>query len=101
MYKLVAIYKKPEDVEAFESHYRDVHTPLVRKIPGLKEVRLNRITGTPRGESGLHLICELCFENKEAFKAAMKSEENMAAGKDLMGFAKDIVDIQFAEESSP
>ena len=100
MYKLIAIYKKPEDIESFEDHYRDVHTPLVQKIPGLKEVRLNRVKGTPGGDSRLHLIAELCFENKEAFKAAMKSEENMAAGKDLMVFAKGIVDIQFAEESS-
>ena len=99
MYKLIAIYRQPADVDSFEAHYRDVHTPLVQKIPGLKEVRLNRVTGTPGGRGQLHLIAELCFESEEAFKSAMKSDENRAAGRDLMGFAKDIVDIQFARES--
>ena len=98
MYKLIAIYKKPQDMEKFESHYKDNHTPLVRKVPGLKEIRLNRVTGTPGGESDLHLIAELCFETKDDFKAAMKSEENMAAGKDLMKFAGDIVSVHFAKE---
>lgn len=98
MYKLIAIYKIPNDKDAFQKHYAEVHTPLAKKVPGLKEIRLNKVFGTPRGESDLHLIAELCFENKDAWKAAMKSEENMAAGKDLMSFAKDIVSIHFAEE---
>ena len=100
MYKLIAIYKQPENMDSFESHYQEVHAPLAKKIPGLKEIRLNRMTGTPRGESDLHLIAELCFETKDDFKAAMKSEENMACGKDLMNFAKGIVSVYFAEETT-
>ena len=33
----------------------------------------------------------------DAYKAAMKSEENKAAGKDLMSFAKDIVTMMIAD----
>lgn len=98
MNKLIAIYKIPNDIDAFEKHYNEVHAPLAAKVPGLKELRINKITGTPRGASDLHLIAEMVFENKEAFKTAMKSDENMAAGKDLMSFAKEIVSIHFAEE---
>ena len=66
MYKLIAIYKIPNDIDAWEKHYAEVHTPLVKKVPSMKELRLNRITGTPRGASDLHVIAEMVFENKEA-----------------------------------
>ena len=98
MYKLIAIYKIPNDKDAWEKHYSEVHTPLVQKVPGLKEIRLNRITGTPRGDSDLHVIAEVVFENKDDFKMGMSSEENMAAGKDAFSFAKEIVSIHFAKE---
>lgn len=99
MHKLIAIYERPDDEAAFEAHYRDVHTPLVRRIPGLREVRLNRVTGGPGGKSRLHLIAELCFEDRAAFEAAMGSRENREAGRDLMGFAGKLVSVHFAEES--
>lgn len=100
MYKLIAIYKIPNDIDAFEKHYNEVHTPLIQKVPKLAELRINKITGTPQGEADLHLIAEMCFKSKEDFKEAMGSEENMAGGKDLMSFAKEIVSIYFAKEES-
>lgn len=100
MFKLVAIYKIPADKDAFEKHYREVHTPLTLKVPKMKEFRLGRVFGTPRGPSDLHLIAEMCFETKEDFKEAMATEEAMNSGKDLMGFAKDIVSVHFVEEST-
>ena len=38
--KLVALYTQPEDVAAFDAHYRDVHAPLVEKVPGLQRWEL-------------------------------------------------------------
>ena len=43
MIKLIALYKKPADVEAFEAHYREVHLPLVQKVPGLVRAEVTRI----------------------------------------------------------
>jgi uncharacterized protein (TIGR02118 family) len=103
MVKFIALYKKPNDIKAFEDHYFDVHMPLASKIPGLKKIELSRITGTPMGESDYHLMAELYFENMEACKAGMSSPEGRASGKDVMSFAKDIVYMMFAEveESAP
>ncbi len=97
--KLIAIYSKPEDEAAFLKHYEDVHMPLVRKVPGLQKLVVNRVTGSPMGQSDLFMIAELHFADKAAFDAGMRSEENRAAGKDLMGFAKGIVTVVFAEEA--
>jgi uncharacterized protein (TIGR02118 family) len=97
MIKLIALYKKPADVEAFEHHYATVHIPLVEKIPGLRKTEWTRITAAPTGEAPYYMMYEMYFDNMDAYQAAMKSEENKAAGKDLMSFAKDIVTLMIAE----
>tara|TARA_Y100000294_G_C8270168_1_gene222486 strand:- start:111 stop:422 length:312 start_codon:yes stop_codon:yes gene_type:complete len=98
MYKLIATYKIPEDAEAFNKHYEEVHTPLVKKVPGVKEIRMNRVFAAPMGKPTLHLVAEVVFSDKETFNNAMKSPENMACGKDVMGFAGSLVSVHFAQE---
>jgi uncharacterized protein (TIGR02118 family) len=97
MVKLIAIYKKPEDVEAFDKHYHEIHAPLAAKMPGLLKLEVNKIYGSPAGESNLHLIAEMYFETKEDMMNALSSPEGKAAGKDLMGFAGKVVSMHFAE----
>ena len=99
MYKMIAIYKQPQDVAAFNTWY-EAHKEIAAKVPHVKEFRFSKITGGPRGASELFLIAELIFSSKEDFKAGMGSPENMAAGKDAFGFAKDIISVHFAEEES-
>lgn len=97
MVKLVAIYRKPEDVEAFDKHYFEVHAPLAEKMPGLLKMEVSKIVGSPAGESDLHLMAEMYFESKEAMMEALSSPEGRASGKDLRGFAGQIVSMHFAE----
>ena len=99
-YKVIAVYKRPseENQEAFDSHYNEVHAPLTLKIPGMKEFRVNKITGGPTGQSDLYMIAEMVFENKETWKNAMQSPEMMASGKDAMKFAGELVSVHFAKE---
>lgn len=97
MVKLVAVYRKPEDVEAFDKHYFEVHAPLAAKMPGLIKMEVSKIYGSPAGESDLHLIAEMYFESKEAMLEALSSPEGRAAGKDLRSFAGQVVSMHFAE----
>jgi uncharacterized protein (TIGR02118 family) len=39
------------------------------------------------------MITEMYFENIDSFNAGMASPEGKATGKDLMGFARDYVDM--------
>ena len=43
MVKLIALYKQPEDKEAFDRHYFKTHTALTKKIPGLREMNVTKI----------------------------------------------------------
>ncbi len=97
MVKLIALYKKPADVEAFEQHYTQIHIPLVEKIPGIRKTEWTRFLASPGGEAPYYMMYEMYFDNMDAYKAAMRSEENKAAGQDLMSFAKDFVTLMVAE----
>ncbi len=97
MTKLIALYRKREDMTEFDKHYETVLTPLVKKYPGLKKLELTRITGAPIGESKYHLMAEMYFENHEAMEAALASKEGKAVARDLMGFAADIVTVFMGE----
>ncbi|EPZ52827.1 MULTISPECIES: EthD family reductase [Alicyclobacillus] len=98
MVKLVAMYKMPKDKEAFDAHYESVHTPLVKKMPGLQKVEVTRFVGTPMGtEPDYYLMAEMYFLNHEELKNSMKSPEGRAAAKDLMGFAGSIVSMTIGE----
>lgn len=102
MFKVIAVYKAPADDATkarFEEHFKNVHTPICLKIPGIKELRVNKIFGGPAGSSHLHMVVDMVFENKDAWKAAMKTPEMMESGKDAMKFAGDLVSVHFAEES--
>ena len=97
MVKLVALYKKPADIAAFDKHYQEIHTPLAKKMPGLRKLEVCRFTGSPGGEAKFHLMAEMYFDNAEAMKAALSSPEGKAAGKDVMSFAGDLIHMMFAE----
>lgn len=97
MVKLIAIYAKPEDPAAFEKHYREVHLPLAKKMPGLKKCELGWVRGSPGGEARYHLVAELYFEDRAALKAALNSPEGAAAAKDVMAFAGKIIHMMIAD----
>ena len=41
--RLIALYQQPEDPAAFDAHYRDAHTPIILRYPGLRELRTTKV----------------------------------------------------------
>lgn len=97
MVKLVALYRTPDDVAAFDKHYDEVHTPLVRKYPGLKRLEVTRVTGAPIGDSKYHILAEMSWDTKEAMESALVSPEGKAVARDLMSFAAQYVTVFFGD----
>ncbi len=97
MIKLIALYKNPANVDAFEEHYANVHVPLVEKIPGLRKTEWTRMLAAPDGTAPYYMMYEMYFENMAAYQAALQSPENKAAAKDLMTFAGGLVTLLLAE----
>jgi len=99
MYKLIAFFAPPENVEEFDKHYDEIHAPLMRKVPGLLKLTVGRGLRSFGADSSYYLVAEMEFADKDTFKAAMGSDENKAAGKDLMGFAGKLVTMVHGEFS--
>ena len=97
MIKLIALYKKPANIDAFEQHYAQVHIPLAEKIPGIRKTEWTRFLASPSGEAPYYMMYEMYFDSMDAYTAAMQSDANKAAGQDLMSFAKDLVTLMVAE----
>ena len=97
MIKLVALFTHPADKEAFDRHYAEVHTPLVRQLPDLQRLEVARVTGAPRGESPYYLIAEMYWENADAMNRSLSSPEGRAVGKDARAFAADLLTMHIAE----
>jgi uncharacterized protein (TIGR02118 family) len=97
MIKLVAMFKKRDDMSDFDKHYKDIHTSLVSKYPGLRKLEITHVTGAPIGDSKFYLMAEMYFDSKDAMDKAMASPEGKAVAKDLMSFAADIVTVFYGE----
>ncbi len=97
MIKLVALYRKPADAPAFDKHYNEIHTPLVKKYPDLRKLEITRVTGAPIGEAKFYLMAEMYWDDKPTMDKALASPEGRAVAKDLVSFAADIVTIFHGE----
>src|SRR5438105_7714036 len=98
MVTLTALYNKPENSAEFEEHYQNIHTPLIQKVPGLKKMQITRYSKMLTQPNALlsdqpYMECIMYFDDMDSFKAAMASEENKAAGKDLISFASQLVSM--------
>src|SRR5437764_5059552 len=101
MAKLIVVYRIPRDPAEFDRYYAQVHTPLVKKIPGLRRLEVTRLTGAPSGASDLYLIAELYFDNPAARETALATNEGKAAEADVPKFAEGIVSVYFGVGREP
>jgi len=95
--KLVVLYTEPEDIQAFEKHFTEVHTPLVHKMPGLKKLEKTRFTGGPLEPARYYMMAEVYFDNRDEMMASLSSAEGMAVAKDVMTFGGTKAHVMFAD----
>lgn len=82
MAKLVVLYTRPSDTDAFDEHYMATHVPLARGVPGATW-SFTRMTGTPRGgEPEYYLMAEATFASEQDLQTALRSDEMRATGRD-------------------
>ena len=98
MYQLIALFSTPDDPAAFDRAYWNTHVPLAKKIPGVISLDVSKVIPGKDGTAKYYQISILSFADKDAFKTAMRSEENARAGENLMTFARNKVEFLTAEK---
>ncbi len=84
MYKAIGTWSWPNDLEAFEDHYLNVHMPIARAVPGLEAVSSLKADESGRA-SGISRYAELGWVDQEACERAQRSQEWAAMTEDAMG----------------
>lgn len=75
MVRATAMYGRPADPGAFDAHYRDVHIPLLKRLPGVRHIFYGTaVDGLERG-SDWYAIADAVFEDVAAMRAAFASPE--------------------------
>lgn len=85
--RLIALYATPEDPAAFDTHYHQVHAPIVNRYPGLIDLRLTRTDGVADRPPPFYLMAEMSFASRADLDAALASEPGVESGRDLRNFA--------------
>lgn len=94
MAKLVALYKKPANVAAFDAHYFSTHVPLAKKVPGLRRYEVSTgAVNSAQGDSAYHLVAVLEFDSLAALQAGLGSPAGQATAGDLANFAQAGVEL--------
>jgi uncharacterized protein (TIGR02118 family) len=92
---LIAIYKKPADVAAFEKHYFGTHIPLAKKMPGFRKYEVSSgPVSVLAGPGDVYLIGTVYFDDVEAMAKAFASPEGQACAADRQAYAPDDTAVQ-------
>jgi len=79
--RFLAVYETPADPGAFGRHYREVHIPLLRRLPGLRRFTVSRDVTALHGEP-YYLVAELDWDTMAGLRAAFDSAEGQATAAD-------------------
>lgn len=97
-YKLIILFKQPENPADFERRWSEEFVPLAEKLPGLQRVVVAHTHGGPAGPVEIYLVHELHFNSLPAMKAAMSSSIGIQTGQTLVRLApKGRATLLFAE----
>ena len=89
MHRVVVLYQSEPDAEQYAEH-----ADLCSRVPNAV-FRHGKVTGAPMGEPAHAYYAEWEFADADAFRAAVRSEEFMATGKDAYkrGFPQPTVEF--------
>lgn len=97
MSKLIVLYKKPADPAHFEKHFREVHMPLVDKMPGLRGYSYGPASDL-EGKDGAYFWTFVgTFDNLKAIHDAFGTPEGQKVGADIPNYSPEPPTIIYVE----
>ena len=98
--RLIALYSQPDDPDAFDEHYRDVHTPIVRRYPKIRGIRLTKTDGVGGRLPSYYLVSEMIFDSRADLDEALASDAGQQSARDLRNFATAGVTLLVADDAA-
>jgi uncharacterized protein (TIGR02118 family) len=82
MVKFSILFRKPTDLEAFETVYQDF-LALIERMPEVKRRQANTVLGGPFGESPYYRILEVYYDDYAILNSSLLSPAGQEAGGEL------------------
>jgi uncharacterized protein (TIGR02118 family) len=79
--RFLALHDTPAGPQTFDRHYRQIHLPLLRHLPGLRQHTVSRDVAALHG-APCHLIAELEWDTMDELRAAFASPAGHATAAD-------------------
>ena len=74
--KIVVLYPRPTDEEAFEEAYRNEHIPMAeKKFKGMSRLVLTKVQSSPQGSVNAYRIAEVHFTSMEDLNKCLESKD--------------------------
>src|SRR6266852_5480060 len=74
--KLIVMYPRPKDIEAFENVYQKEHVPMaVAKLAGKTKLVASKVIASPQGTPPFYRVAEVHFPSMDALQACAASED--------------------------
>ncbi|MGA8224158.1 MAG: EthD family reductase [Candidatus Acidiferrales bacterium] len=85
--KLVVMYPRPKDIDAFEKIYQNEHVPLaVARLEGKTKIVATKVLASPQGTPSFYRIAEIHFPSMADLEACAASD----GGKQVLAHAVSI-----------
>ncbi|HLK18901.1 MAG TPA: EthD family reductase [Bryobacteraceae bacterium] len=85
--KIVVIYPRPQDEEAFEKAYKNEHMPMAEaKLKGMTRFVATKVVHSPQGKVTAYRIAEVHFSNIDDLNKCLESD----GGKEVVAHAAKI-----------
>ncbi len=82
--KIVVIYPRPQNEEAFEKAYKDEHLPMAeQKLKGMTRLVATKVLSSPQGKVAAYRIAEVHFSSMDDLNKCMESD----GGKEVVEHA--------------
>ena len=100
MVKVLVLFGIPEDTGKFDEYFEDTHRALLKALPGVHQVSINRVTGVASGDFPYYLIVEIEFQNEQQMQDSLNSEPGQAMARNYSKFSTGGTTVLFCQSNS-
>jgi len=99
MLAVMILYTHPEQAPEFERRYLDEYVPLIRCLPGVGEVTLQRVVGAPLGDP-VYMRIETWRLRPGVTPEIVLASENWRTAQEVLRFARGLSTMMIVEEET-
>jgi len=99
MLAVAILYTHPDNPVEFERRYLEDYVPLVRRLPGVRQVTVQRVVGAPLGDP-VYYRMETWRLQPDARPETVFESKDWRAAQDALRFARGLSTMMVIEEAT-